>query len=156
MPDGKQWTMDNLNVKTDPSYCYDDTGAELPSIYGRLYIRGNRRSRDVGITRGWLATPTTDDWTQLAKHYGGVRGDSGWRRSCGLQGALERRGSSGFNALLGGGRSEKGEYARLGGRTDSTGPHPERSGHCVVLQLWQGWAGAQSSEGRRTGTSSQL
>jgi hypothetical protein len=27
MPDGKQWTTDNLNVDTGPSYCYDD--AEL-------------------------------------------------------------------------------------------------------------------------------
>src|SRR5687767_3849785 len=36
MPDGKQWTTDNLNVNTGPSYCYED--AELNCRrYGRLY-----------------------------------------------------------------------------------------------------------------------
>src|SRR5947199_8040525 len=36
MADGKQWTTQNLNVNTVPSYCYDD--AELNCRrYGRLY-----------------------------------------------------------------------------------------------------------------------
>lgn len=110
MPDGKQWTMDNLNVKTDPSYCYDDTEPNCRR-YGRLYTWESAQQGCRSLGDGWRL-PTADDWTQLAKHYGGVRGDSDGDGHAAYK-ALSSGGSSGFNALLGGGRSEKGEYARL-------------------------------------------
>lgn len=48
----------------------------------------------------------------MAKHYGGVRGDSDDGGKAAYQ-ALLTRGSSGFNAVLGGGRDVDGQYARL-------------------------------------------
>jgi len=36
MADGKQWTMQNLDMKTDSSYCYQDNQANCAN-FGRLY-----------------------------------------------------------------------------------------------------------------------
>jgi uncharacterized protein (TIGR02145 family) len=110
MLDGKQWTTDNLNVNIDVSYCYDD--AELNCRrYGRLYTwaSAQRACRTVG--EGWRL-PTDEEWRQMAKHYGGVSSDSDDRGKAAYK-ALLIGGSSGFNAVLGGGRSDDGQYARL-------------------------------------------
>ena len=48
----------------------------------------------------------------MAKHYGGVRDDSDDGGKAAYK-ALSVGGSSGFNALLGGGRDPDGRYARL-------------------------------------------
>ena len=48
----------------------------------------------------------------MAKHYGGVGEDSDDRGKAAYK-ALLVGGSSGFNGMLGGGRSDNGEYARL-------------------------------------------
>ena len=55
--------------------------------------------------------PTDDEWRQMAKHYGGVSEDSDDKGKAAYK-ALSAGGSSGFNALLGGGRSDEGQYAR--------------------------------------------
>lgn len=52
-------------------------------------------------------------WRQMAKHYGGIREDSDDSGKAAYK-ALLIGGSSGFNALLGGGISDDGQYARLG------------------------------------------
>jgi uncharacterized protein (TIGR02145 family) len=110
MPDGKQWTTNNLNVNTDPSYCYED--AELNCHrFGRLYTWQSARRACELLGDGWRL-PTDDEWRQLAKHYGGARDDSGHNGKAAYT-ALLTGGSSGFNALLGGGRVESGQYARL-------------------------------------------
>ena len=49
----------------------------------------------------------------MAKHYGGIREDSDDSGKAAYK-ALLIGGSSGFNALLGGGISDDGQYARLG------------------------------------------
>ena len=59
---------------------------------------------------GWRL-PTAADWTRLAQHYGGARGDDG-RLGTEAYDALLTGGRSGFDAVLGGGRSGEGEYAR--------------------------------------------
>jgi uncharacterized protein (TIGR02145 family) len=56
--------------------------------------------------------PTENEWRQLAKGYGGVSEDAADRGKA-AYGALLIGGESGFNALLGGGRSVDGQYARL-------------------------------------------
>jgi uncharacterized protein (TIGR02145 family) len=111
MPDGKQWTIHNLNVNTLPSYCYDD--AELNCRqYGRLYTWESARRGCQSLGDGWRL-PTNDEWRQMAEHYGGVREDSDDSGKAAYK-ALLTGGSSGFNALLGGGRiSADGQYARL-------------------------------------------
>ena len=60
---------------------------------------------------GWRL-PTDGEWRQIAKDYGGVSEDSADKGKAAFK-ALMTGGSSGFNAVLGGGRSEDGQYARL-------------------------------------------
>jgi uncharacterized protein (TIGR02145 family) len=55
--------------------------------------------------------PTDDEWRQLAKQYGGMHDDAADGGKAAYL-ALLIGGSSGFNALLGGGRSRDGDYAR--------------------------------------------
>jgi uncharacterized protein (TIGR02145 family) len=110
MADGKQWMTHNLDVNTVPSYCYED--AELNCRrYGRLYTWESALQVCRSLGDGWRL-PTDDEWRQLAKHYGGVSEDSDDKGKAAYQ-ALLAEGSSGFSALLGGGRSEDGQYARL-------------------------------------------
>jgi uncharacterized protein (TIGR02145 family) len=111
MPDGKQWTTDNLNVDTAGSYCYEDTELNCRR-YGRLYTWESAQRGCQSLGPGWRL-PTEDEWRRLAKHYGGVREDSDDSGKAAYT-ALLIGGSSGFNALLGGGRgSDDGQYARL-------------------------------------------
>jgi uncharacterized protein (TIGR02145 family) len=56
--------------------------------------------------------PTDDEWRQMAKHYGGVSEDSEDKGKAAYK-ALMTGGSAGFNAVLGGGRSNDGQFARL-------------------------------------------
>jgi uncharacterized protein (TIGR02145 family) len=110
MADGKQWTTLNLDVKTVPSYCYDD--AELNCRrYGRLYTWESAQQGCKLLGDGWRL-PTNDEWRQLAEHYGGLLEESQEKGKLTFK-ALIVGGSSGFNALLGGGRSLDGRYARI-------------------------------------------
>src|SRR5581483_5269385 len=63
------------------------------------------------LGHGWRL-PTDDEWRRLAKSYGGVSADSEDKGKVAYK-ALLAGGSSGFNAVLGGGRSADGQYARL-------------------------------------------
>jgi uncharacterized protein (TIGR02145 family) len=110
MADGKEWTTHNLNIRTVPSYCYED--AETNCLrYGRLYTWESARRACESLGAGWRL-PTDDEWRQMAKHYGGVSADSGDGGKAAYK-VLITGGSSGFNALLGGGRSHDAQYARL-------------------------------------------
>lgn len=111
MLDGKQWTTDNLNLDIAESYCY--AGAELNCRrYGRLYSWQSAQRGCQSLGGGWRL-PTNDDWRQLAKHYGGIRDESADTGKAAYK-ALSMGGSSGFNALLGGGRAPDGtQYSRL-------------------------------------------
>lgn len=110
MADGRQWTTQNLNVNTAPSYCYENAETNC-AHYGRLYTweSANRGCQSLGS--GWRL-PTDDEWRQLTAHYGGVSQDSDDKGKAAYK-ALLAGGSSGFNAVLGGDRSEDGQYARL-------------------------------------------
>ena len=110
MADGKQWTTHNLNVKIVPSYCYADAEANCLR-YGRLYTWESARRACQSLGDGWRL-PTDDEWRQMAKRYGGVSADSDEKGKAAYK-ALITGGSSGFDALLGGGRSDDGQYARL-------------------------------------------
>jgi len=111
MADGKEWTTHNLNVDTLPSYCYEDAPLNCPQ-YGRLYTWESARRGCQSLGGGWRL-PTDDEWRQMAKHYGGVHEDSDDGGKAAYK-ALVIGGSSGFNAVLGGGRNpDDGKYARL-------------------------------------------
>ena len=111
MPDGKQWMTENLNVNADRSYCYDDTELNCRR-YGRLYTWESAQWGCRSLGEGWRL-PTDDEWRQMAKHHGGVSGDSADGGKAAYQ-ALLIGGNSRFNALLGGGRAPNDDqYARL-------------------------------------------
>lgn len=110
MADGKQWTTKNLEVNTSPSWCYQDLETNCRR-YGRLYTWESAPHACRSLGAGWRL-PTDKEWRELAKVYGGVSEDSDDRGNAAYQ-ALLAEGKSGFNALLGGGRSEDGQYARL-------------------------------------------
>jgi uncharacterized protein (TIGR02145 family) len=111
MPDGKQWTTENLNVTTERSYCYDNLEQNCRR-YGRLYTWESAQQACRALAGSWRL-PTNEDWRQLATHYGGIRQESADLGKAAYT-ALIAGGSSGFNAVYGGGRTDKsGEYLRL-------------------------------------------
>ena len=112
MPDGKQWTTENLNVAVEESYCYGD--AELNCRrYGRLYTWESAQRGCQSLGDGWRL-PTDDEWRQLAKHYGGLGNDSPDEGKAAYA-ALLSGGTSGFEAVLGG--------TRIGGKYDRLEAH---------------------------------
>jgi len=112
MADGKQWMTENLHLATPDSYCYDNLESNCRR-YGRLYTWVAAQSACRSLAGGWRL-PTNEDWQRMAKQYGGVRDDSDDGGQAAFR-ALITGGSSGFNAVFGGGRSQSGEYARLEG-----------------------------------------
>jgi uncharacterized protein (TIGR02145 family) len=110
MPDGKQWMTENLAVPAEPSYCYDNS-AEQCAKYGRLYTWTSAQQACRSLGGGWRL-PTNEEWYALAKHYGGLREETADLGKAAYT-ALKSGGASGFNAVLGGGRTDKtGEYQR--------------------------------------------
>ena len=109
MADGKQWTTQNLNVNAAQSYCYDDAERNCRQ-YGRLYTWESARRGCQSLGDGWRL-PTDDEWRQLAKHYGGLLGDSADGAKATYR-ALMTGGASGFSAVLGGSRISS-RYERL-------------------------------------------
>jgi len=110
MADGKQWTTQNMNLQIASSYCYDDAEPKCRQ-YGRLYTWEAARRACASLGNGWRL-PNEDEWRQLAKCYGGVHEDAEDGGKTAYL-ALLTGGSSGFDALFGGGRSPDGKYARL-------------------------------------------
>jgi uncharacterized protein (TIGR02145 family) len=110
MPDGKQWTTNNLKVDTVGSFCHTDTERNCLR-YGRLYTWESAKLACRSLGDGWRL-PTNDEWQQMAKHFGGVRDDSADGGKAAFK-ALLIGGSSGFNAVFGGNRDADGQYARL-------------------------------------------
>jgi uncharacterized protein (TIGR02145 family) len=111
MPDGKQWTTENLNVTTERSYCYDNSEKNCRR-YGRLYTWEAAQQACRVLGGGWRL-PTNEEWRQLANHYGVLRQESTDLGKAAYT-ALITGGRSGFNAGYGGGRTDKsGEFLRL-------------------------------------------
>ena len=110
MPDGHQWMTENAKVVVDGSYCYDDAEANCQR-YGRLYTWQSAQQVCRAVGEGWRL-PTNEDWQRMAKAFGGVRDDSADGGAAAFL-ALQTGGPSGFEAVLGGGRTPEGEYARL-------------------------------------------
>ena len=110
MGDGKMWTAKNLNIKTNNSYCYDNDENNC-HVYGRLYTWEAAKEGCKLIGRGWRL-PTNDEWKEMAKHYGGIIGDSD-DEGKGAYETLMNGGESKFNILLSGGRDSDGGFRRL-------------------------------------------
>lgn len=110
MADGKQWTTRNLDFTAASSYCYEDAPRNCRQ-YGRLYTWAAAQQACRTLGDGWRL-PSDDEWRQLAARYGGVSQDAEDQGHAAYA-ALLAGGSSEFDAVLGGGRAEDGQYARL-------------------------------------------
>jgi uncharacterized protein (TIGR02145 family) len=110
MADEKQWTTENLKIDIEGSYCYDNVARNCEQ-YGRLYTWEAAQKACRAVGEGWRL-PTNEEWQRMAKGYGGIRDDSSDSGRAAYT-ALLIGGSSGFNAVLGGGRATDGEYARV-------------------------------------------
>jgi uncharacterized protein (TIGR02145 family) len=98
MADGKRWTMRNLDVAMEGSYCYEEDCRQ----YGRLYTWESARRACQSLGSEWRL-PRDEDWGHLAALYGAGAAYQ----------ALLSGGNSEFGALLGGGRDLDGHFARL-------------------------------------------
>lgn len=112
MADGREWTTDNLNVKTPSSWCYEDAEPNCAK-YGRLYTWESAQRGCASLGGRWRL-PTDAEWRQMATHYGGLGNDSPEGGKATYM-ALVSGGVSGFNAVLGGNRSGEGQFDRLEG-----------------------------------------
>jgi uncharacterized protein (TIGR02145 family) len=108
--DDHLWMTANLNLNIPNSYCYENV-RENCKQYGRLYTWESAKQGCKLLGEGWRL-PTTDEWRRLRLLYGGVTGDSTVTRKAAYK-ALLYNGTSGFNALLGGGRAPDSQYSRL-------------------------------------------
>jgi uncharacterized protein (TIGR02145 family) len=80
MPDGKTWMAQNLNYKTDSSWC-NENSADSCNKYGRVY---DWNAAIIACPTGWKL-PDTADWNKLVKAMGGrkatgkkLKSKSGW------------------------------------------------------------------------------
>jgi uncharacterized protein (TIGR02145 family) len=109
MPDGKHWTLANLNVEFPGSYCYDEDPSKCER-YGRLYTWAAAQQACGSLGSFWRL-PSMEDWKKLAQIYGGLSGDGPGNGKVAYRELLVG-GRSGLEMRLGGGRQEDG-YARL-------------------------------------------
>ena len=111
MADGRVWTTVNLNsAVVSPSYCYDDREANCVK-YGRLYTWESAQAVCRTLGAAWKL-PSNEDWRRLVTSYGPLREESLERAKIAFD-ALMTGGSSGFDVVLGGGRSDTDHtYAR--------------------------------------------
>jgi uncharacterized protein (TIGR02145 family) len=112
LADGKLWMTANLKLNIPDSYCYENITQNCEQ-YGRLYTWESAKRGCNLLGEGWRL-PINVEWQQLVKLYGGAMEDSNATRK-GAYKALLNTGTSGFNALLGGGRAPDSQYSRLGG-----------------------------------------
>lgn len=111
MADGKEWTTKNVDVDVSPSFCYDDS-AENCRKYGRLYPWASAPRACQALGERWRL-PSNDEWRALGVAYGGLRDDTADKGRAAYE-ALIAGGSSGFDVVFGGGRTDKSlEYQRI-------------------------------------------
>jgi uncharacterized protein (TIGR02145 family) len=138
MADGKQWLTQNLSVETVSSYCYENSELNCKK-YGGLYAWDSARRGCQSLGGGWRL-PTEDEWRQMAKRYGGVGEDSDDGGKAAYK-SLLMPGASGFNAKLGGGRSDDGQFARL----EAHGFYWTASARDSVLAWFYNFAGGRQA-----------
>jgi uncharacterized protein (TIGR02145 family) len=112
MPDNNWWTLSNLNLDIPGSYCYNDSIANCEK-YGRLYTWEAAQKGCALLGAGWHL-PSTAEWHNLLKHYGGEFEES---KSDGKNAfkTLLRSEKPTFGATLGGNRNLDGTFSRIKG-----------------------------------------
>ena len=95
------WMAENLNYRTDSSWCYDQDAAKCGK-YGRLYDWEHAK---IAAPPGWHL-PSRQEWEMLLNNFGAA--------GPGAFDALTEEGSSGFDILFGGWRGSLGNFDGLG------------------------------------------
>jgi uncharacterized protein (TIGR02145 family) len=109
MPDGKTWMAQNLNIKTDGSWCYDNKESNC-NKYGRLYDWGAAMR---ACPSGWHL-PTRMEWDDLVKSAGGNQVGNALKSSSGWNNRGNGTDAYGFSALPGGHRGSSGDFGDAG------------------------------------------
>lgn len=105
------WMVENLNYNTrSGSWCYNDSSSNCGK-YGRLY---NWQTANSVCPNGWHL-PSDSEWSQLVNHLGFYSAGSKLLSTELSESSNEAASkSSGFSALLGGGRHSNGNFHNLG------------------------------------------
>jgi uncharacterized protein (TIGR02145 family) len=107
---GNLWMTTNLAVNIPGSYCYGDSDENCEK-YGRLYTWESAKKGCNTLGKDWHL-PSVAEWQQITLLYKGAAQDTSTTRKQAYR-ELLIGGSSGFDALLGGGRELEGKYARM-------------------------------------------
>jgi len=113
---GKVWMAQNLNYKTDNSWCYnydDDNGDK----YGRLYTWDSAK---IACPDGWHL-PSSDEWDDLISTVGGfdkagnrLKAKDGWKYNYDNYTPGDGNNKYRFSALPGGFRIPRGGFDSIG------------------------------------------
>lgn len=109
MPDGKRWTVANMEAEIADSFCYEDEPDNCKR-YGRLYTWAAAQEVCGRLGAAWRL-PSMSDWKTLAQAYGGLFGDGQGNGKIAFR-ELLAGGQSNLEMLLGGGRQDR-KYARM-------------------------------------------
>jgi uncharacterized protein (TIGR02145 family) len=112
MPDNKVWTLKNLSLDIPGSYCYNDSAINCQK-YGFLYTWEAAQKGCTSLGKGWHL-PSTAEWTQLLKHYGGIFQDSISTGKEAFAKLLSKEKPT-FGMTLAGNRNIDGTYGRIEG-----------------------------------------
>lgn len=112
MPDNNWWTMENLNVDIPGSYCYNDSIIHCQK-YGRLYTYEAAHKVCASLGKDWHL-PSTDEWHNLLKHYGGAFKESVNTGKEAFEKLLKVERPT-FGMTLGGNKNLDGTYGRIEG-----------------------------------------
>ena len=107
--DSTLWMTANLKLNIPDSYCYENNPANCEQ-FGRLYTWTSAQLACAMLGEEWRL-PSNDEWKQLAMRRGGFTEESPENRKKAYSALVG--GITEFNAELGGGRRETGEYARI-------------------------------------------
>ncbi|MEE9371581.1 MAG: FISUMP domain-containing protein [Saprospiraceae bacterium] len=99
LKDGKKWMSQNLNFKSNDSWCYNDKKKNCEK-YGRLYTW---EAAQTACPKGWHM-PSEAEWNRIINSYGGERGA--------YRSMME--GIHDFMPILGGGRQAESDFCCLG------------------------------------------
>jgi uncharacterized protein (TIGR02145 family) len=103
---GRAWMAENLNYKTDKSWCYDDDESNCKK-YGRLYTW---EAAMAGCPSGWRL-PTADEWKMFVGFVGGEKAGQKLKSADGWGSSGKGTDDYGFSALPGGYRTQDERFA---------------------------------------------
>lgn len=108
---GLTWMAQNLDYKMEDSWYHRKVSSSDREKYGRLYTW--EAAKKACESLGWRL-PTDEEWHVLAMAQGGLWDGSNKGNPKKAYAELKEGGSSGFSALLGGGRGSDGSFNNLG------------------------------------------